>query len=333
MALSNSQYNEVMRGYERRQSANRQDQQRRRQEVYDRVPQIRALDQAVASCGAARARQALEGDTKARARLREELADLREQKEILLLAAGFPADYMDMRYQCPDCKDTGYAGGRRCHCFEEARMHILYAQSNIRETLERENFLTLSLEWYDNERKFPELGMTELEYMKRVIGQCRDFAESFPEKGRNILFTGGTGVGKTFLTNCISKTLIDRYLSVIYLSSQDLFDLLSRHKFNRDLPEDIEETCRHILDCDMLIIDDLGTELNNAFVSSQLFYCVNERINRQKGTIISTNLSLGMLRDAYSDRVTSRLMSHYVTIPLYGGDIRMRKRKPKTSGD
>ncbi len=90
-----------------------------------------------------------------------------------------------------------------------------------------------------------------------------------------------------------------------------------------------QSACRHILDCDMLIIDDLGTELNNAFVSSQLFYCINERINREKGTIISTNLSVGMLRDTYSDRVTSRIMSHYATIPLYGGDIRMKKNYGK----
>ncbi len=234
-----------------------------------------------------------------------------------------------MRYHCPDCKDTGYVKGRRCHCFEEARIHILYAQSNIREILERENFHTLSLEWYDRERKLPELGMTELDYMERVVRQCRDFADSFPEKGRNLLFTGGTGVGKTFLTNCIAKVLIERYRPVIYLSSQDLFDRLSRYKFNRDPQEGIEEACRHILDCDMLIIDDLGTELNNAFVSSQLFYCINERINREKGTIISTNLSVGMLRDTYSDRVTSRIMSHYATIPLYGGDIRMKKNYGK----
>ena len=111
---------------------------------------------------------------------------------------------------------------------------------------------------------------------------------------------------------------------MICLSSQDLFELLSRYKFSRDVEEDTEENYRHILDCDMLVIDDLGTEVNNTFVSSQLFYCVNERISRGKGTIISTNLSMGMLRDTYSDRVTSRLMSHYTAIPLYGADIRMK---------
>lgn len=168
--------------------------------------------------------------------------------------------------------------------------------------------------------------MTERAYMEVVVRQCREFAQQYPDKGNSILFTGGTGVGKTFLTNCIAKELIDRCISVIYLSSNELFEIFSKYKFGRDSEEDVEESYRYILDCDMLIIDDLGTELNNSFVSSQLFYCINERIGRKKGTIISTNLSMGMLKDTYSDRVTSRIMSNYRVIPLYGADIRMKKR-------
>lgn len=327
MALSNSQYNAVMREYEQQQIQNRHDRERRVAEVYRRIPQIEELDGTIGTRAAASARRALDGDTSARTRLKEELADLRRQKEALLAAAGFPKDYMEMHYRCADCQDTGYAGGRRCHCFERARIQILYAQSNIQDVLKRENFAAFSFAYYDDETTVPGLGMTELAYMKLVWKRCREFADGFPEKGSNILFTGSTGVGKTFLTNCIARELIDRYVSVIYLSSHDLFEIFSRYKFSRDAQEDVEETYRHILECDMLIIDDLGTEVNNTFVSSQLFYCINERINRKKGTIISTNLSMDMLRDTYSDRVTSRIMSHYTTIPLYGGDIRMKKRQ------
>ena len=168
--------------------------------------------------------------------------------------------------------------------------------------------------------------MTERAYMEIVVRQCREFAEQYPQKGNSILFTGGTGVGKTFLTNCIAKALIDRCISVIYLSSNELCEIFAKYKFGRDSEDDIEESYRYIVECDMLIIDDLGTELNNSFVSSQLFYCINERIGRKKGTIISTNLSMGMLKDTYSDRVTSRIMSSYRIIPLYGADIRMKKR-------
>ena len=326
MGLNNSQYNQVMREYEEQQLENRYEQQHRVMEVYERVPQIRALDEEIRTQGAKSARMALKGDENAGERFRENLADLREQKQVLLAAAGYPPDYMDMQYRCPACKDTGYEGGKRCRCFEQARTRILYAQSNIQQVLERENFQTLSYKWYDGEQKLERLGMTELDYMKILVGKCKEFAAGFPQNGRNLLFTGSTGVGKTFLTNCIAKELIDRYLSVIYLTSQDLFELLSRYKFGRDFQEDTEEAFRHVLECEMLIIDDLGTEVNNTFVSSQLFYCINERILRQKGTIISTNLSVGALQDMYSDRVTSRIMSHYAVIPLYGGDIRMKKK-------
>ena len=327
MALSNSQYNAVMREYERQQIAGRHDRERRVNEVYAKVPQIEELDKTISTRAADCARRVLDGDTGARLRLKEELADLREQKLLLLKAAGFPEDYMEMRYRCPDCRDTGYCGGRRCHCFERARIRILYAQSNIQDVLMRENFDTFSYAYFDDRKTLPGIGMTELAYMKLVVKRCRDFALGFPAQGRNILFTGSTGVGKTFLTNCIAKELIDRYVSVIYLSSHDLIEIFSRYRFSREAEEDVEETYRHILECEMLIIDDLGTEVNNTFVSSQLFYCINERINREKGTIISTNLSMDMLRDTYSDRITSRIMSHYMTIPLYGGDIRMKKRQ------
>lgn len=329
MALSNAQYNAVMRKYEQQQLKNRHERETRVAEVYEKIPQIRELDQEISTKAADSARRVLEGDRTARARLKEELLDLREQKQVLLRAAGFPEDYMEMRYQCPDCKDTGYADGKRCHCFERSRIRILYAQSNIQEVLKRENFETFSFAYFDRDQLIEPLGVTQWEHMNRVVSWCKDFAVNFPNHGQNILFTGSTGVGKTFLTNCIAKELIDRYVSVIYLSSHDLFEIFSKYKFHYEVEEEVEETYHHILDCDMLIIDDLGTEMNNTFVSSQLFYCINERINRKKGTIISTNLSVTMLRDMYSDRVTSRLMSSYQMIPLYGGDIRMKIRAKK----
>lgn len=327
MALSNSQYNMLMRMYEERQSRNRHDRERRLARVYDRIPRIRELDRAMGKQAADCARRVLAGEGDARQELQKELAALRAERDRLLREGGFPEDYTELHYDCPDCRDTGYVEGRQCHCFAQAKLGILYAQSNIREILERENFQTLSYRWYDGEKTVPGLGITELEYWKRVVRQCREFAERFPGEGHSLLFTGATGVGKSFLANCIAKVLIDRRYSVICLSSQDLFELLSRHRFEREAEDEVEETCRHILECDMLIIDDLGTEMNNTFVSSQLFYCVNERISRRKGTIISTNLSLGQLRDAYSDRVTSRIVSHYTVIPLYGSDIRLKKRQ------
>ena len=170
----------------------------------------------------------------------------------------------------------------------------------------------------------PEIQMTVADYMRQVHTWCKEYVENFEKKGGNLIFTGSTGVGKTFLTNCIAKALIDQYQSVIYLSSNDLFDVFSKNKFHYDTEEEMKDMYQYILDCDLLIIDDLGTELNNTFVSSQLFYCINERLLRKKSTIISTNLSMTMLRDTYSDRISSRIISQYSIIPLYGDDIRTK---------
>ena len=325
MALSNSQYNAVMRGYEERQRLQRRAMEARTQEIYQKIPQIQELDRQISTRAADCARRVLGGDTKAREHLKEDLADLKEQKLTLLKAAGYPADYMELRYDCPDCQDTGYVNGKRCHCFERQRLNILYAQSNIEAVLKEENFDHLRFDFYDDTEKVPQLGMTERAYMDVVVRQCREFAQQYPAKGNSILFTGGTGVGKTFLTNCIARKLMDTYHSVIYFSASDLFEVFSRNKFDYDQAEEMKDTYRYILDCDLLIIDDLGTELNNSFTSSQLFYCINERMNMNRSTIISTNLSLTQLRDSYTDRVTSRIM-RYRIIPLYGRDIRLLKR-------
>ncbi len=325
MALSNSQYDAIMREYGKQQIENRHAQEARREEVLEAVPAVKELEAEIGARSVACAKKLLEGEEEALAALREELADLREQKALLMKAAGFPADYMELRYRCPDCRDTGFVEGRKCHCFLKAQMRLLYAQSNLDAVLDRENFSSLSFEYYDDQEILPQIGMTNAAYMRQVVGWCREFVEGFGEKHDNLLFTGSTGVGKTFLTNCIAKALMDRYRSVIYLSAGDLFEVFSRNKFNRQPEEDMQDMYRYILDCDLLIIDDLGTELNNSFTSSQLFYCINERMNMKRSTIISTNLSVAMLRDSYTDRVTSRIMSGYTIIPLYGGDIRLLK--------
>lgn len=325
MALSNSQYDAIMREYGRQQLENQHQLEARRNEIYRVIPAVRELEAEIASRSVAGAKRLLAGDTGALAELREELADLREQKAILIRAKGYPEDYLTLHYRCPDCEDTGWRQGRKCHCFLRAQMKLLYAQSNLDHVLDQENFSRLLYDYYDSSEIIPELGLTNADYMRRVVAGCREFAADFDRKKENLLFTGSTGVGKTFLTNCIAKELIDSGHSVIYLSAGDLFEVFSRNKFDYDTPEDMRDTYRYILDCDLLIIDDLGTELNNSFTSSQLFYCINERMNMSRSTIISTNLSLKQLRDSYTDRVTSRIM-RYRIIPLYGRDIRVLKR-------
>ena len=326
MALSNSQYDAIMREYGRQQIENHHKLEERRKEIYARLPVVRQLEAEIAERSVACAKKLLEGDKGVLDRLKEDLRDLREQKALIIRAAGYPDDYLELHYRCPDCRDTGLVDGRKCHCFLQAQMKLLHAQSNLEDVLERENFKALSYEYYDDTEILPQLGITNAAYMRRVVAGCKEFVRVFDKKHDNLLFTGSTGVGKTFLTNCIARELMDDFHSVIYLTASDLFDVFSRNKFDYDNAEDMKDMYRFILDCDLLIIDDLGTELNNSFTSSRLFYCINERMNMSRSTIISTNLTLARLRDSYTDRVTSRIMSGYRIIPLYGGDIRLLKK-------
>ena len=276
MSLNNSQYNAIMRIYNQRQFQDKYEQDQRREEVYQKVPQIRQIEDEISSQAVRCARKLLDGDTNAKEELKQHIEDLREQKEVLLSAFGFPADYMEMHYACPECQDTGYVDGRKCRCFKKEEIRLLYSQSNIEEVLLRENFDSFSYEYYDDRVVIPEIQMTVADYMRQVHTWCKEYVENFEKKGGNLIFTGSTGVGKTFLTNCIAKALIDQYQSVIYLSSNDLFDVFSKNKFHYDTEEEMKDMYQYILDCDLLIIDDLGTELNNTFVSSQLFYCIIE---------------------------------------------------------
>lgn len=326
MSLSNSQYDAIMREYGRQQIENHHKLEERRKEIYARLPVVKQLEAEIAERSVACAKKLLEGDKGVLDRLKEDLRDLREQKALIIRAAGYPDDYLELHYRCPDCRDTGLVDGRKCHCFLQAQMKLLHAQSNLEDVLERENFKALSYEYYDDTEILPQLGITNAAYMRRVVAGCKEFVRDFDKKHDNLLFTGSTGVGKTFLTNCIARELMDDFHSVIYLTASDLFDVFSRNKFDYDNAEDMKDMYRFILDCDLLIIDDLGTELNNSFTSSQLFYCINERMNMSRSTIISTNLTLARLRDSYTDRVTSRIMSGYRIIPLYGGDIRLLKK-------
>lgn len=184
-------------------------------------------------------------------------------------------------------------------------MKYLYAQSNIEQIIAVENFDTFSYEYFDDTRVVPVLNRTVRQYMGQVVETCKSFVKGFSGEHGNLLFTGPTGVGKTFLTNCIAKELIDRYYSVIYLSANDLFEVFSKNRFDYQDEEDMKGMYQYILDCDLLIIDDLGTELNNSFTSSELFYCINERLNSTRSTIISTNHPINELRDRYTERVTS----------------------------
>lgn len=325
MPLNNSQYDEIIREYDARQLKNQHILEARTRDAYEKLPRLREIDEAIASCSVAQARRLLDGDADALSDLRAQIDAFRREKTSLLTQHGFPAGYFDPVYTCPDCRDTGYIDGKRCHCFEQAAINLVYTQSNLKEILEKENFGTFSFDYYSDADINPATGLSSLDTAKDAVLKCRNFIDHFGDTFSNLYFYGDTGIGKTFLSNCVAKELMDRGYSVIYFTAFQLFDILSKGVFKKD--EEAIAAHQNIFDCDLLIIDDLGTELTNSFTTSQLFLCLNERILRKRSTIISTNLGMNQLADIYSERVLSRISSNYTLIKLFGADIRIQKRR------
>lgn len=324
MALNQSQYNAILRMYDQKQLHNRRIMEERRNEILSRLPRIKEIEDSISSLSVKQARKLLDGDEGALALLKQQLHSLIAEKSQLLLSAGYPQNYMEPVYECADCKDTGYVNNEKCQCFKRAEIDMLYTQSNLQEVLNEENFDTFSFRYYSANHVDSATGRSSLDNIKEVYRECRDFVDTFSSSFRNLLLYGNPGIGKTFLSHCIAKELIDKSHSVIYFTAFELFDIMAKSRFEKN---PVAETMyEHIFDCDLLIIDDLGAETSNPFTVSQLFHCINERLLRKKSTIISTNLSFDSLKETYTERTFSRIMSNYKMLKLTGDDIRIKKR-------
>jgi DNA replication protein DnaC len=325
MALTNSQYDTIMRTYEEKQRAARLRQEEIREHIYQELPALKSMDEQIASFSVRQARLLLDGDDGALDTLKDQLQKAREKRADLLAGAGYSPSDLEPVYECPDCRDTGYIGQKRCHCFKQAAIDLIYTQSNIKSILETENFDSLSLDYYSDQVSDPSTGRSPLANAKLAVSACHSFVERFDDTFGNLFFYGSTGVGKTFLSNCVAKALMDSGHSVLYFTSFQLFNILEESKFHQDA--DARQQQEDLFTCDLLIIDDLGAELTNRFSVSQLFLCLNERMLRKKSTIISSNLDLEKLFETYSERNFSRIISNYTLLKLTGADIRRQKRK------
>lgn len=228
MALSNSQYDHLMRTYEQKQLDNEFQLRKRYEKAYALIPELEEMDHSISSLSVKKARLLLDGDQTALSSLKSEIEELSAQKPALLKSHGLPANYLEMHYQCPDCKDTGYIGTHKCHCFKKAIVDYLYTQSNLKDILDKENFSTCSLTYYSRNHIDPLTGRSSLESMETALNVCHNFVDTFSEEFHNILLYGDTGVGKTFLSHCIAKELMDSAYSVIYLQQPDFLISLQR---------------------------------------------------------------------------------------------------------
>lgn len=325
MALTNSQYNAIMRDYNARQTMSRRILEKRTDRVYATIPEYKELLDTISELSIVAAKCSIMGDNAAMDKLQKEIASVEQQMSALLTTNGFSADYLTPAYTCMHCQDTGYINNEKCRCFKQATIDLLYKQSNLSNILASENFDTFTLQYYSNEVTDPVTGLTPYNNAKKVLSICKDYVDAFPS-GDNILFYGDTGVGKTFLSNCIAKALLDKSHSVLYMSAIDLFkNLIDNHNAD-NIMEDLPPLEQQVLTCDLLIIDDLGTELVNSYTNSKLFHCLNNRLQNNLSTVISTNFTLQQLMNTYSERIFSRISSSYKLLKLFGDDIRLIKK-------
>ena len=296
------------------------------QKIEDEIPELRRIDSRIAELSVNMAVMRVKGQKPDMKAYQEEKQGLARRKQELLQQAGYTLQDLEPVYECPICRDTGFVNGEKCGCFKARIIDILYDQSNLRQILQKENFQYYSLEYYSPVPLPGGSGESPLSLAKNALQSAWDFVHHFSETSDNLFITGGTGTGKTFLCNCIAREILNAGYPVIYLSAFRFFEILRDNAFGDLRTQDTRGAREDLNSCDLLIIDDLGTEFTNTLTQSVFFDCINERLLRNRHTIISTNLSIEQISKNYSERVFSRIAEKYTYIELLGQDIRISKK-------
>ena len=319
MAYNADNYKRIAAQFKDKNILAKQAAEARKAELHERFPQIAEIDRALSTTGLRIMREALNG--------REGLAERIERLEagnLLLLEAraeflranGYPADYSDVHYECEECMDTGFLNGRMCKCLRSALNYAGYESSGVLKLIEKQNFDTFDLKYYDGNERLN---------MERVLNRAKSYAAGFDGTSmKNLLFVGTTGLGKTHLSSAIAKIIIDNGYDVVYESAQKIFADFEAERFGR-VPAGESRTERY-MECDLLIIDDLGTEMQTQFTVPCLYNLINSRLIAEKSMIISTNVRTSELLAKYSDRITSRIGGEFEVFNFVGKDIRSQKR-------
>lgn len=325
MGYNKNNFKRIREEYETKAFRAEEEADARREEVYAALPELRELDGRLSQFGLRIMKAALSGEnTEERvAALREENERIRLLRARLLEKNGFPTDYCDPHYACEQCKDTGYCGIKMCSCMRRSLIAAGMESSGLSALMEQQSFENFSLKYYGGNAE-------ELRRMTDTLARLRSYANEFAIETdkpmpRSWLFLGGTGLGKTHLSTAIAKVVIERGYDVYYNSAVGMISDFESKRFGNGMAVTGSDDTARYIDCDLLIIDDLGTEVVNQFTVSCLYYVINTRLNLRRPMIISTNLLPAELRKVYSDRIFSRLTGEFQIAPFYGTDIRKQR--------
>ena len=309
-------------------SDNQAEHQRRLSLVYARVPELRRLDETMRRQMTELVRLTISrpADLKERlAALEKDNLDIQVRRAELLVENGWPVEYLDDIYACPKCRDSGVYEGGVCSCLEKLYNKELTKELGTLLQHGDESFARFDLNYYD---AAPVNGVSPRETMTMVLGACRKFADNFPAVSANLLFQGGTGLGKTYLSACIARVVAAKGYSVCYDSAAAALEAFEVQKFSRD-PEASEAAnarVRRMLDCDLMILDDLGTEMVSSISTSALYTLLNTRLVNGNKIIISTNCSDEELQKKYTPQIYSRIKGEFLRLPFVGRDIRLIRK-------
>ncbi|MGE4284613.1 MAG: ATP-binding protein [Clostridia bacterium] len=327
MAYDKQVYSQIIKSYEALQDKQKAELEHKKGEIYKEIPRIEEIDRQLYETGLSLVRQLFQHSSETEdiiEQIRQKNIDLNMEKGELLSVHGYPADYLTIRYKCKTCKDTGYENNQLCSCFRQKLIEAAYAQSNLAAILDTQNFDNFDFSYYttstDSESK-----ISPRQNMQDIFQKCIDFVTNFDKSDQNLLLYGGTGLGKTFLSSCVAKDLLDKGKTVFYQTAYKTFGLLEDYKFNKSDSLADKHQIDKLFDVDLMIIDDLGSEFINTYTSSVFFNILNTRLMDKRKTIINTNLNIEELTELYSERVISRLLGHYLPLKFFGEDIRQSR--------
>ncbi len=277
--------------------------------LFASIPELKSIETELSSLGAKAMKAALVGKTDELKKLEKLSHSLQQQKNDILKSAKIKP----LSSECKKCNDTGYDGTHICNCAKALAKELVFADLSSKMPIANQNFSNFDLRFYDGDSK---------KVMADIYNFAKEYAESFTTRSENLLFLGGVGLGKTHISLSIINVVTEKGYGVIYDSAQNLFSQIEKEHFSYS---GSGEKIDAILGCDLLVIDDLGTEFSTSFTTSQFYNIVNTRINNGLPTIINTNLGLAEIEKIYTPRVLSRIMGNYKTKRFSGSDIRLKK--------